>query len=53
MVQFATDTTLAETDMAGRVEPIVSGQATRFPSLEELLTFITRILQTLTAVEDT
>jgi hypothetical protein len=35
--------------MAGRVEHIASGQAIRFQSTEELLTFVTQVLQTLTA----
>ena len=33
--------------MEGRVEHVVSGQATRFQSLEELLAFMTRVLTTL------
>jgi hypothetical protein len=44
VVQFqepAEDTTLLE---HGRVEHLVSGQATRFASLDELLRFISRIL---------
>jgi hypothetical protein len=52
VVQFAVDTALGEATMAGRVEPIVSGQAMQFQSLDELLAFVTRILQTLTAAED-
>jgi hypothetical protein len=40
---------MAQTDMEhdhldGRVEHVVSGQATRFHSLDELLAFIARIL---------
>jgi hypothetical protein len=38
--------------MAGRVEHIVSGQVIWFHALEELRTFITQILQTLPALED-
>lgn len=53
VVQFAVDTALSDAGMAGRAEHIVSGQAIRFHSLEELLTFITQVLQTLTALEDT
>ena len=53
VVQFAADTALSDAGMAGRAEHIVSGQAIRFHSLEELLTFITQVLQTLTALEDT
>jgi hypothetical protein len=52
VVQFAADTALGDAGMAGRAEHIVSGQAIRFHSLEELLTFITQVLQTLTALED-
>jgi hypothetical protein len=52
VVQFAADTALSDAGMAGRVEHIVSGQAIWFHSLEELRTFITQILQTLTAPED-
>jgi hypothetical protein len=49
VVQFAADTSLRDADMAGRVEHIASGQAIRFQSTEELLTFVTQVLQTLTA----
>ena len=34
---------------AGRVEHVVSGQATHFQSLEELLAFIGRVLSTMRA----
>ena len=51
-VPFTADTARGDAGMAGRVEPIVSGQAMRFHSREELLTFITQILQTLPAPED-
>jgi hypothetical protein len=51
VVQFATDIALGGAGMAGRVEHIVSGQAMRFQSIDELLAFVTRVLQTLTAAE--
>jgi hypothetical protein len=53
VVQFAADIALSDAGMVGRVEHIVSGQASRFHSFEELLTFITQVLQTLTAPDDT
>jgi hypothetical protein len=53
VVQFAADTALGDAGLTGRVEHIVSGQATRFQSVEELLAFVTQILQLLAAPEDT
>jgi hypothetical protein len=44
IVQFRAETDLAQARCAGRVEHVVSGQATHFQSLEELLAFLTRIL---------
>lgn len=44
VVQFRVETDLERGRCAGRVEHVVSGQATHFVSLEELLTFITRVL---------
>jgi hypothetical protein len=44
VVQFRADTDLAQARCTGRVEHVVSGQATHFQSLEELLAFLTRIL---------
>lgn len=53
VVQFAAAATLKDAALAGRVEHIVSGQAIQFQSAAELLAFVTRILQRLTASEDT
>ena len=47
VVQFRVGTDMEHGRMEGRVEHVVSGQATRFHSLEELLTFMTRVLTTL------
>jgi hypothetical protein len=46
VVQFRTETEIEQGRWVGRVEHVVSGQATRFHSLEELLAFFTRILTT-------
>ena len=46
IVQFRAETDLAQARCAGRVEHVVSGQATHFQSLEELLAFLQRILLT-------
>jgi hypothetical protein len=46
VVQFRAGVDLAHGPVTGRVEHIVSGQATRFGSLEELTAFFTRILTT-------
>ena len=46
VVQFRADTTVEQGHLAGRVEHVVSGQATDFESLETLLAFITRVLRT-------
>ena len=40
VVQFAAETTLDATDITGRVEHLVSGQATRFQSVEALFAFM-------------
>jgi hypothetical protein len=45
VVQFSADTTVEAGRMAGRVEHIVSRQATTFHTLEALLTFCARVLQ--------
>ena len=47
VVQFREGVDLAHGPMTGRVEHVVSGQAARFTSLEELITFFTRILTTI------
>ena len=44
IVQFRAETDLAQARCAGRVEHVVSGQATHFQSLEELVRFIERVL---------
>ena len=44
VVQFDTDTDPARGQFAGRVEHIVSGQATPFHSLEALLAFVAQLL---------
>jgi hypothetical protein len=45
VVQFAAETTLDATGITGRVEHLVSGQATRFQSVEALFAFIATRLQ--------
>jgi hypothetical protein len=45
VVQWATDTQIAEGRMLGRVEHVVSRQATHFTSLDELLAFMARVLR--------
>lgn len=47
VVQFRAPAADGSADQAGRVEHIVSGQAARFASAEELLAFITRVLSEL------
>ena len=49
IVQFRAETDLTQARCTGRVEHVVSGQATHFQSLEELLTFLTRVLLTVHA----
>lgn len=44
VVQFGAATDVEAGCWAGRVEHVVSGQATRFHTLEELLGFIRRVL---------
>ena len=44
VVQFTAQTNRAAGCWTGRVEHIVSGQATRFTSLDELLAFFERVL---------
>src|SRR5947207_4354711 len=44
VVQFRVETEVEQGRFVGRVEHVVSGQATRFHSLEELLAFIQRVL---------
>jgi len=49
VVQFRVETKLERGRCAGRVEHVVSGQATHLQSLEELLAFMTRVLTTVRA----
>ena len=44
VVQFREETDVEQGRFAGRVEHVVSRQATHFHSLEELLAFIVRVL---------
>ena len=46
VVQFRAETEFAQARCAGRVEHVVSGQATHFQSLEELIAFFMRVLTT-------
>ena len=45
VVQFQSDTAVEQGHLAGRVEHIISGQATAFQSLETLLAFMARVLR--------
>ena len=45
LVQFRIQATEASPAYAGRVEHVVSGEGTRFQSLEELLAFMIRVLR--------
>lgn len=45
VVQFRVGTEVEQGQSAGRVEHIVSGQATHFTSLEELVVFIDQVLR--------
>ena len=47
VVHFRVNSDVARGRLAGRVEHVVSGQATHFSSLEELLAFIARVLASL------
>ena len=47
LVQVHAEADVAQTRLAGRVEHVVSGQATHFASPEELLAFMARVLTTL------
>jgi len=49
VVQFRAETDVEQGRYTGRVEHVVSGQATRFTSLEELLAFIARVLAAIRA----
>jgi len=52
VVQLHAETDLAQGLIRGRVEHVVSGQAARFQTLEELLAFLSRTLQAASAGED-
>jgi hypothetical protein len=45
VVQFQSDTAVLQGRLAGRLEHVVSGEATDFQSLETLLTFIAQVLR--------
>jgi hypothetical protein len=45
VVQFRADTAVERGYLAGRVEHVVSGQATDFASLEMLLAFMAQVLR--------
>ena len=45
VVQFRADAVVEQGHLTGRVEHVISGQATDFQSLETLLTFIARVLR--------
>ncbi|NOT55352.1 MAG: hypothetical protein HOP18_12160 [Deltaproteobacteria bacterium] len=44
VVQLRTSSNLSRGPIEGRVEHVVSGQSTHFDSLDELLTFMARVL---------
>jgi hypothetical protein len=46
VVQFREGTAIAQNHVTGRVEHVMSGQATRFQSMEDLWAFIAQILST-------
>lgn len=45
VVQLRAETAVEQGHLAGRVEHVVSGQATDFQSLETLLAFMARVLR--------
>ena len=49
VMQFRAETDIGQGRCTGRVEHVVSGQATRFASLDELLAFIAQVLATVRA----
>lgn len=51
VVQWATDTQIAEGRMHGRVEHVVSRHATHFTLLDALLAFMARVLREVAAHE--
>ena len=44
VVHFRVNSDVAQGQLAGRVEHVVSGQSAHFDSLEGLLAFVTRVL---------
>jgi hypothetical protein len=46
VVQFGAETVVGQGRFVGRVEHIVSGQATRFQTLNDLLAFFVQVLAT-------
>jgi hypothetical protein len=46
VVQFRTGVGVEQTRFSGRVEHMTTGQTTRFESVEELVTFVSRVLAT-------
>ena len=44
VVQFGTETDVARRQFVGRIEHVVSGQATHFCTLEACLAFVERVL---------
>ena len=51
VVQIAADSAADAERLSGRVEHIVSGQAHRFASAQELLKFLEKVLQTPTSTQ--
>jgi hypothetical protein len=49
VVRSRTETDVTRGHLAGRVEYVVSGEASHFASLEELLAFMARVLATVRA----
>ncbi|MDH3602897.1 MAG: hypothetical protein OEU26_25070, partial [Candidatus Tectomicrobia bacterium] len=52
VVQLAEATVLDAEHLSGRVEHIVSGQASHFESPKELLRFLEQVLQTFSSIQD-
>jgi hypothetical protein len=52
VVQLHATAAVVPERMAGRVEHVVSGQATHFHTLDELLAFVARVLATLDAAPE-
>jgi hypothetical protein len=49
VIHFRLSTDIAQGQIEGRVEHVVSGQSTHFDSLEELLAFVARMLASVRA----